>query len=287
MIAGIGGVNPEVATTGSVTFAQWAVAVGMQYEFDIRDLPDNFTTGYVPFGSDAPMQYPTSIYGSEAFELNGPLRSIVCRSPRLVALSLFANLSLSSNIINLTRVIQAANFARRAILSDSDEAQAYRARYTSEPTYAAGGSQPSVQECDVTTSDTWTSGTYLGDMVANYSSLITNGSAHYCATAQEDNATLGALMRGALIGIVDFSRIIIMRTGSNFDRPYPGQSAIQNLRYEDSGGLWPSINNIYLAGREVIGGILEGWNATFADGIEPDHYIGDILGTLGGDPNFG
>lgn len=45
MVAGIAGVNPEVATLGSVTFAKYAVQVALQYEFDIRDLPDNFTTG--------------------------------------------------------------------------------------------------------------------------------------------------------------------------------------------------------------------------------------------------
>lgn len=39
MIAGIAGVNPEVATICSVTFARYAVQVALQYEFDIRDLP--------------------------------------------------------------------------------------------------------------------------------------------------------------------------------------------------------------------------------------------------------
>jgi purine nucleoside permease len=59
MIAGIAGVNPEVATTGSVTFARYAVQVALQYEFDAREIPANFTTGYVPFGVDSPDQYPT------------------------------------------------------------------------------------------------------------------------------------------------------------------------------------------------------------------------------------
>lgn len=58
MVAGIAGVNPKVATLGSVTFARYAVQVALQYEFDYRDLPKNFTTGYIPFGVTSPDDYP-------------------------------------------------------------------------------------------------------------------------------------------------------------------------------------------------------------------------------------
>lgn len=69
--------NPEVATLGSVTFAKYAVQVALQYEFDAREMPANFTTGYVPLGATAPGEYPTSIYGTEVFELNEALRDTV------------------------------------------------------------------------------------------------------------------------------------------------------------------------------------------------------------------
>ena len=45
LIAGIAGVSPKVATLGSVTFAKYAVSVALQYEFDAREIPANFTTG--------------------------------------------------------------------------------------------------------------------------------------------------------------------------------------------------------------------------------------------------
>jgi purine nucleoside permease len=60
LVAGIAGVNPKVATLGSVTFAKYAVQVALQYEFDYRDLPANLTTGYIPFGVDSPGEYPTT-----------------------------------------------------------------------------------------------------------------------------------------------------------------------------------------------------------------------------------
>lgn len=95
------------------------------------------------------------------------------------------------------------------------------------------------------------------------------------------------MLRAAVQGLVDFSRIIVMRTASDFDRPYPGESATYNLFYADQGAFEPAIQNIYLAGIEVVTGILDNWNTTFAAGINATNYIGDIFGTLGGTPDFG
>ncbi|KAJ7695023.1 hypothetical protein B0H17DRAFT_1056085 [Mycena rosella] len=50
-------------------------------------------------------------------------------------------------------------------------------------------------------------------MVENTTRVFTNGSAEYCTTQQEDNATLNALMRGALFRLVDFARCAPRRTG--------------------------------------------------------------------------
>ncbi|KAJ9296828.1 hypothetical protein DTO271G3_5027 [Paecilomyces variotii] len=257
-IAGIAGINPEVATLGSVTFARFAVQVALQYEFDSREIPANYSTGYIPQGSYAPGQYPASIYGTEVFEVNTALRSL------------------------------AVEFARTANLSDSAAAKAYRAHYASETDiYKAGAAGPSVVECDVATSDVYYSGNILSNAFQNTTRVLTNGTGLYCATAQEDNATLEALLRSSARNLTDFSRIIVMRTASDFDRPYPGESAMYNLLYADQGGFEPAIENIYAAGIKVVEGILDGWNATFAKGVKPTNYIGDIFGTLGGTPDFG
>lgn len=153
--------------------------------------------------------------------------------------------------------------------------------------YAAGAQRPQVYECDVATSDVYYSGSILSSAFGNYTHLVTNGSGVYCTTAQEDNATLEAMLRAAVEKLVDFSRIIIMRTASDFDRPYAGESATFNLFYAEQGAFEPAIQNIYLAGREVVQGILDGWNSTFAKGVNASNYVGDIFGTLGGTPDFG
>jgi len=258
MIAGIAGINPKYGTLADVAFSKYAVQVALQYEFDAREIPDNYTTGYIPQGSYAPNQYPESIYGTEVFEVNEALRDL------------------------------AVGFASKAKLVDSTSAAAYRAHYASAAgIYNAATKSPSIIKCDVATSDVYFSGALLGEAFENTTTLFTNGSGIYCMTAQEDNATLEALVRAAVHKTVDFARVIIMRTASDFDRPYFGESVEDNLFYADQGGFEPSISNIYLAGTQVVRGILDGWHGRFEAGIKPTNYIGDIFGTLGGKPDFG
>jgi purine nucleoside permease len=258
MIAGIAGVDPKQGTLADVAFSKYAIQVALQYEFDAREIPANFSTGYVPQGATSPGEYPSSIYGTEVFEVNEALRDI------------------------------AVGFAKTAKLNDSTDAVSYRALYGEGAViYKAATKKPSIITCDVATSDVYYSGNLLGEAFENTTTLFTNGSGVYCMTAQEDNATLEAMLRAAINKVVDFSRIIVMRTASNFDRPPSGLSDIDNLFYIDSGGFVPSIANLYLAGTPVVKGILEGWKSKFEAGIEPKNYIGDIFGTLGGTPDFG
>lgn len=252
LVGGIAGINPETASICDVTFARYAVQVALQYEFDARELPSNFSTGYFPQGANSPSQYPQSIYGTEVFEFNVKLRDI------------------------------AAGFARKAKLSDTDISAAYRAKYAKQPKYKAATQSPRVRTCDVATSDVYFSGTLLGEAFGNYTKLVTNGTGVYCTTAQEDNATGEVLLRAALAKLVDFSRLIVMRTGSDFDRPPLGESDLQNLVYVNQNAFEPSLQNIYLAGREVIKGITGGWKQTFERGVAPENYVGDIFDSLAG-----
>ncbi|OTA06383.1 hypothetical protein A9Z42_0070850 [Trichoderma parareesei] len=258
LLAGIAGVNPRYATIGSAAFARYAVQVALQYEIDSRSLPDDWLTGYIPYGRAHPFEYPCITYGTEVFELNVDLRDA------------------------------AHAFAQRAQLRDDREPQRYRLLYSDMgASYSTAVMPPSVVKCDSATSDVYYSGGRLAQAFENTTALWTNGTGVYCMSAQEDNATLEVLVRAAIEGLVDFSRVIAMRTGSNFDRPPPSRSDWEHLTHTDQNGFHIAIANLYAAGIEVVRGILDDWDCTYARGIAPSNYIGDIFGSLGGQPDFG
>ncbi|PON30934.1 hypothetical protein TGAM01_v200354 [Trichoderma gamsii] len=258
LLAGIAGVNPRYATIGSVALARYSVQVALQYEIDPRSLPGDWPTGYIPYGRTYPFEYPCITYGTEVFELSANLRDA------------------------------AYNFTQRAKLVDADEPRRYRALYGSMgESYRMAVRPPSVVKCDGATSDVYYSGEKLARAFENTTALWTNGTGAYCMSAQEDNAILEVLVRFAIEGFVDFSRIIAMRTGSNFDRPPPSLSDWEHLTRADQNGFHIAIANLYNAGIEIVRGILDNWNCTFEKGVAPANYIGDIFGSLGGHPDFG
>lgn len=129
----------------------------------------------------------------------------------------------------------------------------------------------------------------LGDAFYNYTLLLTNGSGHYCASQQEDNASLEALLRGALAGLLDFSRIAVMRTASDFDRAPPSEAEAYHLLYADQEGFIPSIQNIFIAGNAIVQDVLQNWNKTYEAGVMAENYVGDLFNSLNSTiaPNIG
>ena len=253
LIAGIAGINPHLATTGSVTFAHYAVQLDLQEEFSYNQVPSNDSSGYFPqdgYYPDSPLSsdYPTQygIYGTEVFELN-------------------------FNLVN-----RYAHIASLQHLNDTPGAAAYRAAYP----YAPANQPPAVEICSTGTSNVYWSGSVLGDAFTNYTLLMTNGSAHYCATQQEDNAAMEVFLRGDLAGLVDYGRVAVMRTASDFDRAPPGETEVFHLLYANQQGFEPSIENIYIAGGAIVRDVLKYWKGTYEGGIKADNYLGDLWNSL-------
>ncbi|KAI5458224.1 purine nucleoside permease [Mariannaea sp. PMI_226] len=258
LLAGVAGVNPRHGTLGTVALARYSVQVALQYEIDPRSLPPEWPTGYIAYGRDEPLKYPSITYGTEVFELNANLRD------------------------------RAHRFASNSILKDAPGPQQYRNLYRDrEDTYKMALRSPSVIKCDTATSDVYYSGKRLSEAFEETVSLWTNGTGTYCMSAAEDNAILEVLVRASIEKLVDFGRVILLRAGCNFDRPPPGRSDLDHLTSAQQNGFDISIENIFLAGYEIIQGIIFDWNCTYRDGIKAQNYIGDIFGSLGGRPDFG
>lgn len=228
LIAGIAGINPELGTVGSVAWARYLVDFGIQWEIDAREIPSDWPGGYLGINTRHPADKPPLDYKTEVFQLDEAL------------------------------LRKAYALSRGVVLSDGPQAQAARARFPTAP----ANQPPTVLQCDTLAGDTWFSGTALGERATEWTKILTDGKGVYCTTQQEDNATYEALKRGASLGLLDLKRVAVLRGGSDFDRPYPGQSSADNLlNYADQGGFVITLNNLFLAGNPLVQAITRNWPA--------------------------
>jgi purine nucleoside permease len=235
IVAGIAGVDPADGTLGSAAWARFVINYGIAYEIDARQMPEGWPYGYTGFGPVPPGVYPTRWVGVEVFQLNETLLQR--------AMQVTGNLDLTVN--------------------DNPTAQAYRANYPNAP----ANQPPTVIQCDSTAIDTYWHGSNLSVRANDWTSLLTNGTGNYCMTNEEDSATMNALKRGADAGLLDFNRVAVLRTASNFDQPYPGQTVWDSLN-TSSGGFFPSCENAYFVGSTLAHDIINNWQQ-YQQGIIP------------------
>jgi purine nucleoside permease len=228
LIAGIAGIDPARGTIGSAAWARYAVDIGIAHEIDARELPSGWLNGYFGIDTDAPGIKPRLAYRTEVFRLNEAL--------------LQKALSLSHHVV----------------LEDSDDVRAYRQHYPQSP----ANQTPQVTQCDTATSDTWWIGQHLSDHARRWTALLSDGEGVYCTSQQEDNATLNALTRGAQSGLLDLKRVAVLRSGADFDQPYPHESAIDALRaqFALAGSARISTDNLVRAGQPLVDEIVQHWD---------------------------
>jgi purine nucleoside permease len=226
LIAGIAGIDPGQGTLGSAAWARYAVSYGISWELDAREMPDGWKYGYFGINTQGPDQKPPLDYRTEIFQLDEALLQ------KALALSVGAT------------------------LEDSDAAVAFRANFPEAPANAP----PRVIQCDTVSSDTWFAGNALGERARDWVKLMTDGAGTYCTTQQEDNASIEVLVRATAAGLLNRSRLAILRTGADFDRPYPGQTVADALvNYSEQGGFLPAISNLYNAGSPWVFDVVARW----------------------------
>ncbi len=227
VIGGIAGVDPEQGTIGTAAWARYAVDFGYAYEIDAREMPAAWPYGYFGIGTTSPSDPPTGDYRG-MFELDEHL--------------LQAALAQTHNVQ----------------LEDSAGAASARAAYPSAP----ANQPPIVTQCDVVSSDTWFAGTALTQRARDWMKLATGDAGTYCMSAQEDNATLEVLTRGAAAGRLDFSRVALLRTASDFSAPNPMQADADALLGSlGDGGLTPAVDNIAKTIAPLVQAIVAGWSS--------------------------
>ncbi|MES2392388.1 MAG: purine nucleoside permease [Acidobacteriota bacterium] len=237
LINGIAGVDPNVASVGS---AAWSTEVvgDVVREIDAREMPKDWPYGWFPTGSKQPNPPDTD-------------------APTWHRSNLFA--------LNSKLVAWAYSQTKDLNLGDDDKVKAFRSEYTGFPNAQR---PPFVLIGDTFSSDYYWHGAIMNKFAEDWVRLWTKGHGTFAMTAMEDSGFLGAIERLAPMHRVDPNRVLVLRTGSNFDMQRPGHMPVESLTAPYIGGKL-SLESAYLVGSTVLHNILNNWSTT------RDHIPGD------------
>jgi purine nucleoside permease len=228
LVAGISGADPAKATLGSAVWTDWVVDGDLGYEIDAREIPADWSTGYVPLGKLKPYELPAQANDNQVYQLNPSLMDWAYR---------------------LTKDLP---------LGDTDNIRARRAQFPQEAAKRA----PSVLKGSELSASTYWHGSKLDEWANAWVGYYTGGKGTFVTTAMEDTGTMQSLTFLAKAGRVDFSRVMVLRTVSNFDQQRPGITAAESLaeqRVSKYGGYLPSLESAYQVGHTVVDRIVENW----------------------------
>jgi purine nucleoside permease len=228
IVAGIAGIDPADGSLGSAAWAEWVVDGDLAYEIDGREIPADWPTGFVPLGKSKPYEPPRGDWG-EMYHLN----------PKLVD--------------------WAFHLTGHVALGDTPEMQKDRAAYAS----ANARRPPFVLKGDTISSSTFFTGVKMSEWANRWVKYHTGGKGNYVTTGMEDTGTLSSLQMLAKAGRVDWNRIMVLRTASDFDQPPPGVSAAANLA-RNAGrqyvGYLPAIESAWRVGNTVVQELTTHWD---------------------------
>ncbi len=228
LINGIAGVNPEYASVGSAAWARWVVDGDLAHEIDVRESPSDWPYGILPLGGREPNK-----------AVDPPPWA-----PKLMAWELNPGL-----------VQWAYQLSKGISLPDSPGASKHRQSFTSWP-MARLPAQIIVGDC--LASGRYWHGLHQNQWASDWVRIHTHGEGRMVMSDMEDHGLMSALHRLAGIDRTDARRVLVLRTGSNFTVPRPGQSAAESL-HEEYAGMRPALEAAYLAGSVVAHALLSDW----------------------------
>jgi purine nucleoside permease len=228
LVAGIAGGCPDRVSLGSALWARWVVDADLGYEIDAREIPPDWTTGYLPLRKAKPFEQPAEPQPGQAYALNAPL------------------------------ALWAFNLTRETPLGDSDQLKEIRSGFDG----AASQRPPFVAMGDEISSSTYWHGKLMDAWATEWMRYFTGGKGEFATTAMEDTGTLQSLEFLANADRVDLKRVLVLRTVSNFDHQPRGLTAPQSLARQRIGkyaAYLPSLEAAYRVGHVVVSELLTHW----------------------------
>jgi purine nucleoside permease len=230
LISGIAGGNPERVSLGSAAWARWVVDGDLGYEIDPREMPQDWSTGYIPLRKTRPFETPAAPLEGQVYELNASLAQWAYDTTRATPL--------------------AEPDSLKEIRSHFDGAMAQRS--------------PFVTIGDEISASTYWHGKLSDAWATDWVSYFTGGKGQFATTAMEDTGTLQSLQFLSRAGRVDWQRILVLRTVSNFDQQPRGMSASESLSHQRIGmysAYLPALEAAYKVGHDVVNALLLHWPA--------------------------
>ena len=232
LVAGISGVDPEDAPTGSAAWAEWLVDGDLSHEIDAREIEEGWSTGYIPLRRTTPYEQPIAANNEGAVaRLNPPM------------------------------VDWAYQLTKDVALTDNEEIRKMRNLYTG---YPAAQKAPFVLKGDQLAASTYWHGKLFNDWANDWVKYWSEGQGNFVTSAMEEMGTYHALDRLHQMGKVDKNRLLVLRTASNFTMQWPGISAYQSLAGEKLTGKGysayiPSLESAYRVGSVVVNALVTDW----------------------------
>ena len=228
MVAGIAGATPELASLGSAVWARWVVDGDLAYEIDAREIPQEWTTGYIPLRKTRPFEDPATPLDGQVYALNGALAD------------------------------WAFGLTRHVALADTEKLRVARQAFNGEKAQSA----PFVTMGDELSSTTFWHGKRMDAWATRWVSYFTGGQGTFVTTAMEDTGTLLALKNLSRAGRVDWRRVMVLRTVSNYDQQPRDMTAAESLAQQRVGtysAYLPSLEAAYTVGHTVVKELLDDW----------------------------
>jgi purine nucleoside permease len=229
IVAGIGGGDPADVSLGSAVWANHVVDGDLAYEIDGRQIPQAWSTGFVPLRRATPYEEPVDNGYGECYTLNQGL------------------------------VRWAMSLTRDTQLEDSEKIQKSRARFVGFPNALK---PPFVTTGDDLSASTFWHGTKMEEWANAWTRYYTGGTGNYVVAAMEDSGTLQALTFLAEAGRADLHRVLVLRTVSNYDREPPGGDAAESLRSMVAGNYsayLPALEGAFKVGDRVVRDLVAHW----------------------------
>lgn len=234
IVAGIAGGNPNRISLGSAAWAHFVVDGDLGYEIDSREIPSDWTTGYIPLRKTRPFESPAAPPDGQMFELDE----------------------------GLTRWAFATS--RDTVLPDSDVLKTARSAFDG----AAAQRPPFVALGDTISSSTFWHGKLNDAWADEWVRYFTGGKGKFTTTGMEDTGTLQSLRFLANAGRVDWRRVLVLRSVSNYDQQPRGMTAAESLSHQRIGtysAYLPSLEAAYRVGHSVVEALLREWPRNPAD----------------------